>query len=105
MVPAEGIEPPTFGLQNRCSTAELSRPVADARLGERRSVRRPRLAPETPYHRSLAVRNEASMVAIAALSSCVNKWPQVSPVGSARPMRRHAATTSRLAAYGVGVEA
>jgi hypothetical protein len=24
-VPAEGIEPPTFGLQNRCSTAELSR--------------------------------------------------------------------------------
>jgi hypothetical protein len=27
MVPAEGIEPPTFGLQNRCSTAELSRPT------------------------------------------------------------------------------
>ena len=25
MVPAEGIEPPTFGLQNRCFTAELSR--------------------------------------------------------------------------------
>jgi hypothetical protein len=25
LVPAEGIEPPTFGLQNRCSTAELSR--------------------------------------------------------------------------------
>jgi hypothetical protein len=25
VVPAEGIEPPTFGLQNRCSTAELSR--------------------------------------------------------------------------------
>lgn len=25
MVPDEGIEPPTFGLQNRCSTAELSR--------------------------------------------------------------------------------
>ena len=25
MVPAEGIEPPTFGLQNHCSTAELSR--------------------------------------------------------------------------------
>ncbi len=25
MVPAEGIEPPTFGLQNRCSTAELCR--------------------------------------------------------------------------------
>jgi hypothetical protein len=29
MVPAEGIEPPTFGLQNRCSTAELSRPIDD----------------------------------------------------------------------------
>jgi hypothetical protein len=26
MVPGEGIEPPTFGLQNRCSTAELTRP-------------------------------------------------------------------------------
>lgn len=26
MVPAEGIEPPTFGLQNRCTTAVLSRP-------------------------------------------------------------------------------
>ena len=25
LVPDEGIEPPTFGLQNRCSTAELSR--------------------------------------------------------------------------------
>ena len=25
VVPAEGIEPPTFGLQNRCSTAELNR--------------------------------------------------------------------------------
>ena len=25
MVPAEGIEPPTFGLQNRCTTAVLSR--------------------------------------------------------------------------------
>ena len=25
MVPGEGIEPPTFGLQNRCSTAELTR--------------------------------------------------------------------------------
>ena len=32
MVPAEGIEPPTFGLQNRCSTAELSRPMARWRL-------------------------------------------------------------------------
>src|SRR5690606_21115688 len=27
MVPDEGIEPPTFGLQNRCSTAELIRPT------------------------------------------------------------------------------
>jgi hypothetical protein len=28
MVPDEGIEPPTFGLQNRCSTAELIRRAA-----------------------------------------------------------------------------
>jgi hypothetical protein len=27
LVPGEGIEPPTNGLQNRCSTAELTRPV------------------------------------------------------------------------------
>jgi hypothetical protein len=27
MVPGEGIEPPTFGLQNRCSTAELTRHI------------------------------------------------------------------------------
>jgi len=27
LVPDEGIEPPTFGLQNRCSTAELIRPM------------------------------------------------------------------------------
>jgi len=27
LVPDEGIEPPTFGLQNRCSTAELIRPT------------------------------------------------------------------------------
>ncbi len=26
MVPDEGIEPPTFGLQNRCTTAVLIRP-------------------------------------------------------------------------------
>jgi hypothetical protein len=25
-MPAEGLEPPTNGLQNRCSTTELSRP-------------------------------------------------------------------------------
>ena len=28
MVPDEGIEPPTFGLQNRCTTAVLIRPLA-----------------------------------------------------------------------------
>jgi hypothetical protein len=32
VVPGEGIEPPTFGLQNRCSTAELTRhPPASGR--------------------------------------------------------------------------
>ncbi len=33
VVPAEGIEPPTFGLQNRCSTAELSRRGLEERAG------------------------------------------------------------------------
>ena len=27
LVPGEGIEPPTFGLQNRCTTAVLTRPM------------------------------------------------------------------------------
>ena len=31
-MPAEGIEPPTFGLQNRCSTAELSRHLVDVSI-------------------------------------------------------------------------
>jgi hypothetical protein len=26
LVPGEGFEPPTFGLQNRCTTAVLTRP-------------------------------------------------------------------------------
>ena len=30
LVPGEGIEPPTFGLQNRCSTAELTRRTGGA---------------------------------------------------------------------------
>jgi hypothetical protein len=29
LVPGEGIEPPTNGLQNRCSTAELTRHCGD----------------------------------------------------------------------------
>ena len=35
MVPGEGIEPPTFGLQNRCTTAVLTRPPM------RRELRQP----------------------------------------------------------------
>jgi hypothetical protein len=37
LVPDEGIEPPTFGLQNRCSTAELIRHNG-SRYGPRPSV-------------------------------------------------------------------
>ncbi len=70
LVPAEGIEPPTFGLQNRCSTAELSRRTNDSgHLGGRLGAATPKLAPEPAYHRSLLVRNAASMAATAALSS------------------------------------
>ena len=36
VVPDEGIEPPTFGLQNRCSTAELTRRFQWALLCRRR---------------------------------------------------------------------
>jgi hypothetical protein len=31
MVPAEGFEPPTYGLQNRCTTTVLSRQINDLR--------------------------------------------------------------------------
>jgi hypothetical protein len=34
VVPGEGLEPPTNGLQNRCSTAELTRQAAFTRTGE-----------------------------------------------------------------------
>jgi hypothetical protein len=33
------------------------------------------LAPNHPYHRSLRVRNAASMAATAALSSFLKRWP------------------------------
>jgi hypothetical protein len=70
MVPAEGIEPPTFGLQNRCSTAELSRHANKVRyLSGRLSAKTRLLPPGTAYHRSPLVRNAASMAATAALSS------------------------------------
>ncbi len=38
MVPVEGIEPPTFGLQNRCSTAELNRQTREPRFGGHLSI-------------------------------------------------------------------
>jgi hypothetical protein len=48
LVPDEGIEPPTFGLQNRCSTAELIRRFGGfcaisepSRAQERRPLGRP----------------------------------------------------------------
>jgi hypothetical protein len=40
VVPDEGIEPPTFGLQNRCSTAELIRRVAGFALPASRAARK-----------------------------------------------------------------
>lgn len=44
MVPDEGIEPPTFGLQNRCSTAELIRPWAPIPGGPLRYLIEPHAA-------------------------------------------------------------
>jgi hypothetical protein len=40
LVPDEGIEPPTFGLQNRCSTAELIRRLGGFALPASRAVRK-----------------------------------------------------------------
>lgn len=73
VVPAEGIEPPTFGLQNRCSTAELSRRSSEigclmlrgASDAKTRKVATG-LPPRPPYHRSFLVRNAASMPPDAA---------------------------------------
>ena len=39
-MPVEGIEPPTFGLQNRCSTAELNRPATQLRVEWNRRPKR-----------------------------------------------------------------
>ena len=41
MVPDEGIEPPTFGLQNRCSTAELTRLTDTGGIGAAAFLRKP----------------------------------------------------------------
>ena len=41
MVPREGIEPPTFGLQNRCSTAELTRLTDTGGIGAAAFLRKP----------------------------------------------------------------
>jgi hypothetical protein len=49
VVPAEGIEPPTFGLQNRCSTAELSRLEACLFSGEGSDNQRRVFADERRY--------------------------------------------------------
>ena len=46
LVPAEGIEPPTFGLQNRCSTAELSRRHLEAGRGRHGPGLSTRCAPQ-----------------------------------------------------------
>jgi hypothetical protein len=35
LVPGEGLEPPTFGLQNRCTTAVLTRPGVSYRKAAR----------------------------------------------------------------------
>ena len=40
VVPDEGIEPPTFGLQNRCSTAELIRRLGEFALPASRAARK-----------------------------------------------------------------
>ncbi len=40
VVPDEGIEPPTFGLQNRCSTAELIRRLGGFALPARLPARK-----------------------------------------------------------------
>ena len=62
MVPAEGIEPPTFGLQNRCSTAELSRHINDfSSLWERRDA-------ETRFLDRIGT--GTSISPLAALSQC-----------------------------------
>ncbi len=61
MVPAEGIEPPTFGLQNRCSTAELCR------------------------QKSLAVRFDAgSPHRESCVALCARFWPRPSITVSSR---------------------
>ena len=41
MVPGEGFEPPTFGLQNRCTTTVLTRRHAKFPANTRRAVRSP----------------------------------------------------------------
>lgn len=80
MVPAEGFEPPTNGLQNRCSTPELSRPAdvaAEMGVPSARNIRldgrypfetrrvKPRRPQDAMTHRALQIeRRDAYVVRV-----------------------------------------
>ena len=48
LVPGEGFEPPTFGLQNRCTATVLTRPIES--FGGGRTVSNPALPLSATYH-------------------------------------------------------
>jgi hypothetical protein len=76
LVPGERIELPTNGLQNRCSTAELTRQFNGLDLSDRAIATG--LPPEKAANRSYSVRipaNAASMISAARASVFVNRWP------------------------------
>jgi hypothetical protein len=75
MVPVEGIEPPTFGLQNRCSTAELNRQNALRHLERHLRIFASPVNPGAVENRKMAGGIRAWPHAVAASmlmrSSCV----------------------------------
>jgi hypothetical protein len=70
LVPGEGIEPPTFGLQNRCSTAELTRHIKG--LAPERAGNWARLDPigtQSAFYSPAAALAASSPMTAAALAS------------------------------------
>ena len=108
MVPVERIELPTFGLQNRCSTAELNRQAIGARRkypprrpifgGSNTRLVRKELEPQHPLSRTRNMKKAAFQTPFPLSSACsLAEMPAA--VLAAEP---RAGDTDKTVAAGIG---
>jgi hypothetical protein len=80
LVPVERIELPTFGLQNRCSTAELNRLILSISTIRSTSEKFWRLCPRHRYRRGgRAVKYQSCLVRATATEIARKPCPKSSP--------------------------